>query len=326
MSKFAHLFVCSAALSGLLGSSVAVAAAADNYPSKPIRMLIPFAPGGGTDILARMVAQRLTETLGQPVVADNRPAVDGVVASETLVRSAPDGYTLLLVSSSHAINPALGRKLPYETLKDFAPITQTASQQLFLVVHPSLPIKSVKELIDTAKAKPGTLNYGSSSNATALPMELFNSMAGIKTTHIPYKGSAPMLNDLLGGQINLSIAAAVSALPHIKAGKLRALGIGDSKRSVILPDLPTIAEAGVPGYHAVIWSGLLAPKNTPRPIIERLYKDTVRIVQAPEFKERLVQLGSDAVGSTPEQWAEFIRVEIDKWAKIAKMAGMKAGD
>ena len=300
--------------------------AADAYPSKPVRLLIPFAPGGGTDILARMVAQRLSETMGQPMVADNRPAVDGVVASETLARSAPDGYTLLLVSSSHAINPAIGRKLPYDTIRDFAPITQTASQQMFLVVHPSLPIKSVKELIDYAKAKPNSLNYGSSSNATALPMELFNSMAGIKTTHIPYKGSAPMLNDLLGGQINLSIAAAVSALPHIKSGRLRNLAIGDSKRSTILPDLPTIAEAGVPGYQAVIWSGMLAPAKTPRAIIDRLYKETVKVVQAPEFKERLVQLGSDAVGSTPEQWAEFIKTEIDKWGRIAKIAGVKAGD
>lgn len=304
----------------------APALSADNYPSKPIRLLIPFAPGGGTDILARMVAQRLSETLGQPMVADNRPAVDGVVASETLARSAPDGYTLLLVSSSHAINPAIGRKLPYDTIRDFSPITQTASQQMFLVVHPSLPIKSVKELIDYAKAKPNSLNYGSSSNATALPMELFNSMAGIKTTHIPYKGSAPMLNDLLGGQINLSIAAAVSALPHIKSGRLRNLAIGDSKRSTILPDLPTIAEAGVPGYQAVIWSGMLAPAKTPRAIIDKLNKETVRVVQAPEFKERLVQLGSDAVGSTPEQWGEFIKTEIDKWGKIAKIAGVKAGD
>jgi len=317
------------AVASLLLTTVFLAApawSADNYPSKPIRLLIPFAPGGGTDILARMVAQRLSETLGQAMVADNRPAVDGVVASETLARSAPDGYTLLLVSSSHAINPAIGRKLPYDTIRDFSPITQTASQQMFLVVHPSLPIKSVRELIDYAKAKPNSLNYGSSSNATALPMELFNSMAGIKTTHIPYKGSAPMLNDLLGGQINLSIAAAVSALPHIKAGRLRNLAIGDSKRSTILPDLPTIAEAGVPGYQAVIWSGLLAPAKTPRAIIDKLYKETARVVQAPEFKERLVQLGSDAVGSTPEQWGEFIKTEIDKWGKIAKIAGVKGGD
>ena len=302
------------------------AAAAEPYPSKPIRLLIPFAPGGGTDILARMIAQRLSENLGQAIVADNRPAVDGVVASETLARSAPDGYTLLLVSSSHAINPAIGRKLPYDTLRDFAPITQTASQQLFLVVHPSLPVKTVKELIEYAKARPAQLNYGSSSNAVVLPMELVNSMAGIKTSHIPYKGSAPMLNDLLGGQINLAIAAAVSALPHIKSGRLRVLAIGDSKRSTILPDLPTIAEAGVPGYQAAIWSGMLAPAKTPPAIIDKLYKETARVVLAADFREKLVQLGSDAVGSTPAQWQEFIKTEIDKWGKIAKLAGVKAGE
>ncbi len=321
---FRHMRIDVACAIALAGAAACSVSTAQTYPSRPIRLLIPFAPSGGTDILARMVAQSLSETLGQQMVADNRPAVDGLVASETLVRSAPDGYTLLLISSSHAINPAIGRKLPYDTLRDFAPITQTASQQMFLVVHPSLPVKSVKELIDYAKAKPDSLNYGSSSSATALPMELFNAMAGIKTTHIPYRGSAPMLNDLLGGQINLSIAAAVSALPHIKSGRLRVLAIGDAKRSTILPDLPTIAEAGVPGYQAVIWSGLLAPSKTPRAIIDKLYKDTSRIVLAAEFKERLVQLGSDAVGSTPEQWGAFIKSEIEKWGKIAKIAGVKA--
>ena len=321
---FRHMRIDVACAIALAGAAACSVSTAQTYPSRPIRLLIPFAPSGGTDILARMVAQSLSETLGQQMVADNRPAVDGLVASETLVRSAPDGYTLLLISSSHAINPAIGRKLPYDTLRDFAPITQTASQQMFLVVHPSLPVKSVKELIDYAKAKPDSLNYGSSSSATALPMELFNAMAGIKTTHIPYRGSAPMLNDLLGGQINLSIAAAVSALPHIKSGRLRVLAIGDAKRSTILPDLPTIAEAGVPGYQAVIWSGLLAPSKTPRAIIDKLYKDTSRIVIAAEFKERLVQLGSDAVGSTPEQWGAFIKSEIEKWGKIAKIAGVKA--
>jgi tripartite-type tricarboxylate transporter receptor subunit TctC len=324
MSKFVR-FVAPAMVA-LMMTITAAPAPAETYPSKPIRLLIPFAPGGGTDILARMIAQRLSESLGQAIVADNRPAVDGVVASETLVRSAPDGYTLLLVSSSHAINPAIGRKMPYDTLRDFAPITQTASQQLFLVVHPSLPVKTVKELIDYAKARPGQLNYGSSSNAVVLPMELFNSLAGIKTSHIPYKGSAPMLNDLLGGQINLAIAAAVSALPHIKSGRLRVLAIGDSKRSTILPDLPTVAEAGVPGYQAVIWSGMLAPAKTPPAIIDKLYQETARVVLAADFREKLVQLGSDAVGSTPAQWQEFIKTEIDKWGKIAKLAGVKAGE
>lgn len=323
MSPHPHLLACLTVITSAITSGFAMA---QSYPTKPVRLLIPFPPGGGTDILARMVAQRLSDALGQPVVADNRPAVDGVVASETLARAAPDGYTLLLVSSSHAINPAIGRKLPYDTLRDFKPVTQTASQQLFLTVHPSLPTKTVRELIDYAKARPQSLNYGSSSNAVVLPMELFNAIAGIKTTHIPYKGSAPMLNDLIGGQINLAIAAAVSALPHIRTARLRALAVGDSKRSVILPELPTMAEAGVPGYQAVIWSGMLAPANTPDSIIERLYRETAALVLSAEFKERLVQLGSDAVGSTPGQWGQFIKLEIDKWEKIAKLAGVRASE
>ena len=323
MSPYPHLLACLTVMTSVIAGGSAMA---QSYPSKPVRLLIPFPPGGGTDILARMVAQRLSDALGQPVVADNRPAVDGVVASETLARAAPDGYTLLLVSSSHAINPAIGRKLPYDTLRDFKPVTQTASQQLFLTVHPSLPVKTVRELIDYAKARPQSLNYGSSSNAVVLPMELFNAIAGIKTTHIPYKGSAPMLNDLIGGQINLAMAAAVSALPHIRTARLRALAVGDSKRSVILPELPTMAEAGVPGYQAVIWSGMLAPANTPDSIIERLYRETAALVLSAEFKERLVQLGSDAVGSTPGQWGQFIKLEIDKWEKIAKLAGVRASE
>ena len=227
-----------------------------------------------------------------------------------------------MISSSHAINPALGRKLPYTT-RDFAPITQTANQQLLMVVHPSMPVKSVKELIAYARANPDKLNYGSSSNAVALPMELFKTMTGTRIQHVPYKGSGQMIIDLLGGQVQMAIAGAVSSIPHVKSGKLRALAIGDSKRSAFLPDVPTIAEAGVPGYQASIWSGLFAPAKTPRPIVERLHKEVVKIVQTREFREQLLQLGSDAVGSTPEEWGRFIEDEIVKWAKIAKAAGMK---
>jgi tripartite-type tricarboxylate transporter receptor subunit TctC len=292
------------------------------YPSKPVRMVVPYLPGGGTDTLARMIAQRLTEALNQSVVVDNRPAVDGIVGSEVVARSNPDGYTIMLISSSHAINSALGRKLPYTT-RDFAPITQTANQQLLLVVHPSLPAKSVKELVSYAKANPDKLNYGSSSNAVALPMELFKTMSGTRIQHVPYKGSGQMIIDLVGGQIQMAIAGAVSSIPHVKSGKLRALAIGDSKRSAYLPEIPTIAESGVPGYQASIWSGMFAPAKTPRPIIERLNKDVVKIVQARDFKGQLLQLGSDAVGNTPEEWGRFIEEEIVKWAKIAKAAGMR---
>ena len=295
------------------------------YPAKSIRLLIPFAPGGGADILNRMIAQRLGATMGQTVIADNRPAVDGVVATETAARSAPDGYTLLVVTLSFAINSAIGRQLPYDAIRDFAPITQTASQQVILIVHPSLPVNSVSELIEYAKARPGALNYGSSSNAGQLPMELFNAMAGIKTVHIPYKGSAPMLVDLVGGQIQLTFGGALVSMPHVKSGKLRALAIGDLKRSPSLPSLPTVAESGVPGYQALQWMGLVAPANTPRAIVDRLYRETARLVQSPELRDRLLEIGNDPVGSTPEQFSAFIKSEIPKWAKIAKGAGIKAG-
>jgi tripartite-type tricarboxylate transporter receptor subunit TctC len=295
---------------------------AQSYPSKPVRMVVPYLPGGGTDTLARMIVQRLTEALNQSVVVDNRPAVDGIVGSEVVARSNPDGYTLMLISSSHAINSALGRKLPYTT-RDFAPITQTANQQILLVVHPSVPAKSVKELISYAKANPDKLNYGSSSNAVALPMELFKTMSGTRIQHVPYKGSGQMIIDLVGGQIQMAIAGAVSSIPHVKSGKLRALAIGDSKRSAYLPEIPTIAEAGVPGYQASIWSGMFAPAKTPRPIIDRLNKEVVKIVQARDFRDQLLQLGSDPVGNTPEEWGRFIEEEIVKWGKIAKTAGMR---
>ena len=309
------LAACAASL------TCAAPAYGQTYPTKPVRMVVPYAAGGGTDTLARMIAPRLMDVLGQSIVIDNRPGVDGIVGTEVVARSNPDGYTLLITSSSYAINPALGRKLPYST-KDFAPITQTANQQLLLVVHPSLQAASVKDLIAYAKANPDQLNYGASSNAAGLPMELFKTMTGTRIQQIPYKGSGQMIIDLLGGQVQLSMSGAVAAIPHVKSGKLRPIAIGDSKRSAFLPDIPTIAESGVPGYQAVIWSGMLAPTNTPRPIIDKLNAEIVRIVQTRDFKDKLLQLGSDSVGSTPEEWGRFIEDEIVKWAKIAKAAGM----
>ncbi len=301
-----------------------VASAAAAYPDRPVRMIVPFTPGGGTDLVARMIAQRLSENMGQTFVVDNRPAVDGVVGTEIAARSQPDGYTLLQVSTSHAINVALGRKLPYDTLKDFAPIAHTANQQLILVVNPALPVRSVKELVAYARAKPGALNYGSSSNATALPTELFKAMTGTQIQHIPYKGSPPMLADLIGGQIQMSIAAAISAIPQVRSGKLRVLAIGDSRRSPEMPDLPTIAEAGVPGYQATIWSGMLAPAGTPASIIDRLNREVVQVVRAADFRAKLLELGAESVGSTAAEWGAFLRNEIEKWQKIAKRANMRA--
>lgn len=304
-------------------AALSICAFAQAYPDKPVRLIVPYAPGGGTDVLARMIAQRLTDAFGKSVVVDNRAGVDGIVGAEIAARSAPDGYTLFLVSSSHAINVALGRKLPYDTIRDFTPITQTANQQLLLVVHPSLPVKSVLELKEYLKARPGKLNYGSSSNATALPMELFKTMTGTEIQHIPYKGSGPMLNDLLGGQVQVSIAGAVASIPHIKAGRLRVLGIGDAKRSAFLPDVPTIAEGGVPGYQAVIWTGMFAPAKTSRSLIDRVNTEVVRILRAPDFRERVSSLGADVVGSSPDEWGRFLVSEIEKWTKIAKIAGFK---
>jgi tripartite-type tricarboxylate transporter receptor subunit TctC len=323
MSRRPHPRHAAIAASALLACAAGTHAASA-YPDRPVRMIVPFTPGGGTDLVARMIAQKLGENLGQPVVVDNRPAVDGVVGTEIAARSQPDGYTLLQVSTSHAINVALGRKLPYDTLKDFAPIAHTANQQLILVVNPGLPVRSVKELIALGRAKPDALNYGSSSNATALPTELFKAMTGIQAQHIPYKGSPPMLADLIGGQIQMSIAAAISAIPQVKSGKLRVLAIGDSRRSTEMPDLPTIAEAGVPGYQATIWSGLLAPAGTPAPIIERLNREVVKAVRAPDFRAKLLELGAESVGSTAAEWGAFLRNEIDKWQKIAKRANMRA--
>ena len=319
LSKSAFLMMAAA----LAGSA---ALHAQSYPVRSIRLLIPLAPGGGTDIVARLLAQKLSDKLGQPIIPDNRPAVDGVIATDIVAKSAPDGYTVLFVSSSHSINPAIGRKLPYDTLKDFVPVSQTASQQIILVVHPSLPVKSVKELIDYAKAKPGALNFSSSSSATQLPMELFNAMAGIKMVHIPYKGAAPSLNDLIGGRIEVSFSPAVATLPHVQTGKLRALAIGDIKRSSALPDIPTVAEAGIPGYQATIWTGMLLPAKTPAAIVERLNKELVAIVREPSIKEWLSQHASDAVGSTPQAFGKFIETEIVKWTKIAKQAGVKPTD
>jgi tripartite-type tricarboxylate transporter receptor subunit TctC len=320
MNKIRYLYSTMLLAAAALGS--AVPALAQAYPNKPVRLIVPFAPGGGTDTLARMIAQQLTESMGQSVVVDNRPAVDGIVGTEVVARAAPDGYTLIIVSSSHAINPALRKKLPYDTVKEFAPITQTAVQQLLMVVHPNVPARNVKDLIAILKADSSKYNYGSSSNATALPMELFKVMSGVTVQHIPYNGTGPMMNDLLGGQIQISISGAIGAVPHVKSGRLRGLAIGDSKRSATMPDIPTIAEAGVPGYQASIWTGMFAPLHTPRPVIDRLNKEVVRVVQQPDFKARMNQMGADTVGSTPEAWGKFIETEIVKWAKIAKAAGM----
>ncbi len=304
---------------------LATHAVAQNYPTRPMRMVIPFPPGGGLDVLVRMINQPLSEALGQPIIADNRPAIDGIAAEETVAKAQPDGHTLLAVASSHAINPALGRKLPYDTTRDFAPITQIATQPLLLIVHPSFAAKSVRDVIDLAKRSAKGLSYGTSSSATHLPMELFSSMAGIKMLHVPYRGAAPVINDLMGGQIQMCFCASSSVMPLVRAGRLTALATGDSKRGTILPDVPTVAEAGVPGYYAAIWSAMLAPAKTPQPIIEKLNREVTRILNTPDIRNRMLnQLGLEPSPTTPAELGQFVRDEIAKWSKIARIAGVKA--
>ena len=305
---------------GVIIFTVSLSALSQDYPDKPVRLIVPYPPGGSTDVLGRLIGAHLSETLGKTFVVDNRPAVDGIIGTELVARANPDGYTFLIISTSHAVNVALGRKLPYDTIKDFAPVTHIANQQLLLVVHPSLPVKSVAEFIEYLKARPGKLDYASTSNATALPVELFKKMSGTDIRHIPFKGAGQVTNALLGGEVQISMPGAVAVLAHVRSGKLRALGIGDLKRSALLPDVPTIAESGVRGYQAAIWSGIVAPAKTPQPIVALINREILRVLSKAEFKERVALLGADAVGDSPEQWQRFLLSEIRKWGEIAKVS------
>ncbi len=295
------------------------------YPAKSARIIVPSSPGGGTDILARIVAQKLSENLGHQFVVENRPGAGQIIGIESVARSAPDGYTLLMAASAIVINEVMYRKPPYDTLRDFTPVTLGASLPNILVVHPALPVKSVRELIALAKTRPGQLNYSSAGNGTSphMSMELFRTMAGITITHIPYKGSGPATTDLLAGQVQLSMPNVLTALPHIKAAKLRALGVTSGKRAAGLPDIPTIAESGAPGYEAIQWYGLLAPAGTPRDIVNKLQAETAKVLLLPEMKERLSADGADPVGSRPDEFAAYIRAELVKWDKVVKNAGIK---
>ena len=299
-------------------------AQAPAYPVKSVRLVVPSSPGGGTDILARVLAQKMSETFGQQFVVENRPGAGQVIGIEAVARSAPDGYTLLMAASAIVINEVLYAKPPYDTLRDFAPVTLGASLPNILVVHPALPVKSVRELIVLAKTRAGQLNYSSAGSGTSphLSMELFRLMAGITLTHIPYKGSGPATVDLLAGQVQLSMPNVLTALPHIKGGKLRGLGVTSSKRATGLPDIPAIAET-LPGYEAIQWYGILAPAGTSRDIVAKLQAEIARILVLPEVKDRLAADGADAVGSRPDEFAAYIRAELAKWGKVVKNGGIK---
>jgi len=295
------------------------------YPVRPVRLVVPAAPGGGTDITARIIAPKLSELLGQQVVVENRAGAGTMIGSEAVARAAPDGYTLLMGISTLAINPAMYKKVPYDALKDFAPISQVVSLPNVLVTHPSLPAKTVKELVAFARARPGQLNYASAGVGTNphLSMELFLAMTGLKMIHVPYKGAGPGLVDTVAGHVSVMTPSIISGLPHVRGGRLRALGVTSAKRAGGVPDIPTIAEAGVPGYDAVQWFGVLAPTATPRAIVVRLHGEIVRVLQAADVRGRLSADGADPVGSSPEEFAAFLRAETAKWAKVVKDAGIQ---
>lgn len=316
LTKFFTLLLC-------LATSLSFA---QSYPNKPVRMVVPFPPGGTTDILARAVGQKLSETWGQQVLIDNRPGAGGNIGTEIVAKSPADGYTLLMGTvGTHAINASLYAKLPFDPIKDFAPVTLVASVPNVLVVNSTVEAKSVKELITLAKAKPGQLTFASSGNGTSIHLagELFKSLTGTAMLHIPYKGSAPAITDLLGGQTNMMFDNLPSAIPHIKSGKLRALGVTSINRSPALPDTPTIAETGITGYEASSWFGVLAPAGTPKEIIAKIHADIIKGLSTPEIKERLSGQGAEPVGNTPEQFVQHIKAESLKWAKVVKDSGAK---
>ena len=310
----------------VLLAAVATGAFAQAYPTKPIRIVVPFPAGGATDTLARAAAQKLTEAWGQPVVVDNRPGAGGNIGSELVAKAAPDGYTLEMGTvGTHAINASLYAKMPYDHVKDFAPVILVASVPNVLVVNPAVPANSVQELIAYAKANPGKLNFASSGSGTSIHLsgELFKVMAGVQMTHIPYKGSAPALQDLIGGQVQLMFDNLPPSLPQIKGGKLRALAVTSTVRAPALPDVPTVAEAGLPGFEASSWFGILAPAGTPPDIIAKLNAEIAKWLASPEAKERMLALGANAAGGSPEDFAKHIAAETVKWQKVVKASGAK---
>ena len=314
------------ALAFALALAACSGAWAQSYPAKPIRFIVPFPPGGSADILARAIGQKAGEGLGQSLVVENRPGAGTAIGAEALAKSPADGYAVMIGTvSSHAINPALNPKLTYDPVKDFTPISLVASIPFAMIVHPSVPAKSVSEFISLAKSKPGSLNYSSAGNGTSnhLAGELLKSMAGIDIVHIPYKGSAPALNDLVAGQVSLMFDLVLTAAPHVKSGAVRGLAVTGARRSSALPELPTVAESGVPGYEVSAWFGIFAPAGVPQPVVQRLNAEFVKALQQPELRQRLASQGAEPLTSTPEEFAAYLRSEIAKWAKVVKDSGMK---
>ena len=301
---------------------VSHAAHAQNYPVKAVRIVVPSSPGGGTDILARQLSAKLTERWGQQVLIDNRPGAGQMIGISLVAKSPPDGYTLVMTATPLAINSVLYKKVPYDPIRDFAPITQVAAMPNLLVSHPALPVRNLKEMIALAKSRPGDLAYASSGVGTGphLSMELFNHMAGIKLQHVPYKGTGPALVDTISGHVHLLMSTLLPPLPHLKTGRLRALAVTSAKRVAGLPDVPTAMEAGLPGYEVVGWYAIVAPAGTPKAVVTKLHRDISATLLAPDARAALAAAGAEAVGSRPEEFAAFLKSEIEKWGKVVKAA------
>jgi len=321
MSKFAGLVAA-----GVLITFGAAPSSAQDYPSKPIRLVVPYPPGSGTDIVGRLLAQRLGESLGQQVYVDNRPGAGATVGTAFVAKGTPDGYTILMADLGPlAIGPSFYRQLPYDPIKELAPISQVAVLPFVLVVHPSVPANNVPELIALAKAKPGQLNYASVGNGTAvhLATELFRQITGVDIVHIPYKGSAPALTDLVAGRTSMMFVNVLSVRGFLESGQLRAIAIGTAERSPSMPEVPTVAESIQPNFRAGVWFGLLAPAETPRAIIDKLNAETVRVLQTPDFKAKLIEQGAESVPSSAEEFSALIQAEITKWADVIRSSGVR---
>ena len=320
MKRIAIIWIAIAAV--IAGSP---ARAADTYPLKPVRLLTPYSAGGNADIQARYMAEKLGEMLGKQFIVDNRPGANGIIGMETVARSAPDGYTLMLIANTFTVNPSLYKNIPFDTVKDFQPISLVGETPLLLIAHPSVAAGNVKELLALAKAKPGQLNFGSSGNGSPAHMAgaLLETMTGVKLVHVPYKGMAAAIVDVMSGQIQLSFPSMTSVLPQVKAGKVKAYAITISKRSALAPNIPTMSEAGVPGYEASIWNGILAPAATPRPIVNRLHDAIVQILKTPQAAERYANVGAEIRYSTPEELHALIKSDMAKWAKVIKAANIR---
>ena len=317
-----HLAAACAALAAALLPAVAHAQA---YPNKPVKIIVPFAAGGPADIYARVVGEKLQGALGQSFVVENRPGGGAIVGTDAVAKSAPDGYTLLMMSNTHTVNESLFREKPYQLLRDLVPVAPINSSDLLMVVHPSVPASTLAEFIALAKSNPGGLNYASSGPGTPYHMagELFKAMAGVDLVHVPYKGSSGARTDILGGQVHMMFDAITTMAPNVRAGRLKALGSSGKQRSTVLPEVPTVSEAGVPGYDAVIWLGIMAPAGTPKPIVDRLNAEITKATAAPELREAWAKQGAAAMAMNPEEFARFMREDIEKWARIVRISGAK---